>query len=227
MDDGDGVGRWGPSLYYLATALGVVAGGLGFLLMSPSPPTTLHAVVGTASSSLPLPVAAGGSAPSTPLHVSTATRTPTAVTPPSAMAAAPGAPASEPEVDSDPTPDLSTYVNPGEVPTMEEVIERLKAAGVTGGLAAFPPPGTKPPLVGLAVPDDFVLPEGYVRHYQATDDGQRIEPVLMFSPDHPYQDPRWRDSVPQDRLVPQELAPPGLPIRRIEIPLPTAGRPGR
>jgi hypothetical protein len=101
------------------------------------------------------------------------------------------------------------------------VIQRLNAAGVYTGLGAFSPPGTRPPLIGLAVPEDFVLPEGYVRHYQATDDGQRIEPILMFSPDY-----RWYDAagqplpLPVNRVVPQEMAPPGLPIRRIVVPAP-------
>jgi len=117
---------------------------------------------------------------------------------------------------TDQTPDITDYVNDGEKPTMKDVIDRLHAAGVHSGLGAFNPPGTKPPLVGLAVPEDFVLPPGYVRHYQATDDGQRIEPILMFSPDV-----RWPFAIPADRVVPPELAPPGLPIRRIEIPAPT------
>ena len=79
------------------------------------------------------------------------------------------------------------------------------------------------------MPDDFVLPEGYVRHYQATDDGRRIEPILMFSPDHPVLDADHRPiAVPANRVVPPELAPPGLPIRRIVVPAPadTSG-PGR
>jgi hypothetical protein len=133
------------------------------------------------------------------------------------------------EPDSDPTPDLSDYLNPGEVPTMAEVIQRLHAAGVHSGLGAFPPPGTRPPLIGLAVPEDFELPEGYVRHYQATDDGQRIEPILMFSPDHRLVDAANRPvAIPADRVVPPELAPPGLPMRQIAIPPPAEpGRPGR
>jgi hypothetical protein len=136
-------------------------------------------------------------------------------------------PAREP--DGDPTPDLSDYVNPGETPAMAEVIERLHQAGVYSGLGAFSPPGTRPPLVGLAVPEDFELPEGYVRHHQATDDGQRIEPILMFSPDHEFVDAANRPiAIPEDRVVPPELAPPGLPIRRIVVPAATeAGRPGR
>jgi hypothetical protein len=129
----------------------------------------------------------------------------------------------------DQTPDLSDYVNKDEKPTMAEVIDRLHQAGVHSGLGAFSPPGTRPPLVGLAVPEDFPLPEGYVRHYQATDDGQRIEPILMFAPDHQFFDAAHRPiAIPKDRVVPPELAPPGLPIRRIVIPAPSEpGRPGR
>jgi hypothetical protein len=119
------------------------------------------------------------------------------------------------------TPDLSDYVNPGERPTMAEVISRLHEAGVFSGLGAFSPPGTRPPLVGLAVPEDFMLPEGYVRHHQATDDGQRIEPILMFSPDYQWVDAAGQAiPLPPDRVVPPELAPPGLAIRRIVIPAP-------
>lgn len=111
---------------------------------------------------------------------------------------------------------------------MNEVIDRLHQAGVHSGLGAFSPPGTRPPLVGIAVPEDFVLPEGYVRHYQATDDGQRIEPILMFAPGRAVVDASGRPvAVPKDRVVPPELVPPGLPLRRITIPPPQdTGRPG-
>jgi hypothetical protein len=128
----------------------------------------------------------------------------------------------------DPSPDITDFINNGEVPTMAEVISRLHAAGVRSGLGAFNPPGTRPPLVGLAVPEAFVLPEGYVRHHQATDDGQRIEPILMFAPDHQLFDAAGRPiAMPKDRVVPPELAPPGLPVRRIAIPAPSEpGRPG-
>lgn len=123
---------------------------------------------------------------------------------------------------NDPMGDLSDYVPPGEVPTMGEVIDRLHAAGVHTGLGAFQPPGTSPPLVGLAVPEDFPLPEGYVRHYQATDDGQRIEPILMFSPDFDFRDASGRPiPLPDNLVVPPHLAPPGLPLRPIEIPPPS------
>lgn len=128
----------------------------------------------------------------------------------------------------DQTPDLSDYVNPGERPTMAHVIERLHQAGVYTGLGAFSPPGTRPPLLGLAVPEDFALPDGYVRHHQATDDGQRIEAILMFAPDRQFFDAAGRPvEIPKDRVVPPELAPPGLAIRRIAVPPPIEpGRPG-
>lgn len=127
-----------------------------------------------------------------------------------------------PEGDADPTRDLSSYVARGENPSMAEVIERLHERGIHSGLGAFAPPGTSPPLVGLAVPDDFVLPKGYVRHHQATDDGQRIEAILMFAPDFQLLDAAGQPlPMPANRVVPPELAPPGLPIRRIVIPPPT------
>ena len=126
-----------------------------------------------------------------------------------------------PEGDADPTRDLRSYVMRGEKPTMNEVIKRLHEQGIHTGLGAFNPPGTNPPLVGLAVPKDFVLPPGYVRHHQVTDDGQNIEPILMFAPDFQLYDASNRPiEMPKDRVVPPELAPPGLPLRRIVIPPP-------
>lgn len=104
---------------------------------------------------------------------------------------------------------------------MKTVIERLHQAGVRTGLGAFNPPGTRPPLVGLAVPDDFNLPPGYLRHHQATDDGQRIEAILMFDADQPPHVAVGRSmATPTERVVPAELAPPGLPIRLISLPAP-------
>lgn len=129
------------------------------------------------------------------------------------------------EGDADPTADLSSHVPRGATPTMNEVIERLRQAGIDTGLAAFNPPGTKPPLVGIAVPEGFVLPAGYVRHYQATDDGQTIEPILMFAPDRQFLDASGKPmTIPEDRVVPPEMAPAGLPIRKVVIPTPTETR---
>ncbi len=118
----------------------------------------------------------------------------------------------------DQSPDITDFINNGEVPTMAEVISRLHAAGVRSGLGAFNPPGTRAPLIGIAVGEDFELPPGYVRHHQFTDDGQRIEPILMFSPDHPLVAAVGQAARPQDLVVPPALAPPGLPIRHIVLP---------
>jgi len=120
-----------------------------------------------------------------------------------------------------PSDDLADHIPAGQTPTMKQVIDGLHQRGIRSGLAAFNPPGTRPPLIGLAVPEDFELPPGYVRHYQATDDGQRIEAILMYSPDLKRFDASGRElNLPADRVVPAELAPPGLPIRRIVIPPP-------
>jgi len=215
---------WRPSLGYLAVALAIVVGSLAYWLMPSATPTS------AGDSAAPLPVAASSAMAAAPAPTTAAT---TASAAPMRSAASGSAPATTQQVarmrdpNGDQTPDLSDFVNPGEKPTMAEVIDRLHQAGVQTGLGAFNPPGTRPPLVGLAVPDDFVLPEGYVRHYQATDDGQRIEPILMFSPDHPFFDAAHRPiAIPKDRVVPPELAPPGMPIRRIVVPAPTElGRP--
>lgn len=118
--------------------------------------------------------------------------------------------------------DLATYASPGDpVPTMGELIKALRDSGETEGIAAFNPPGTSPPLQGLAVPEDYVLPEGYVRHHQVTDDGQTIEAILMYSPDYVFRDAAGQPiTLPEDLVVPPGMAPPGLPIRQIEIPPP-------
>lgn len=116
--------------------------------------------------------------------------------------------------------DLAAYFQPGDPePTGAQVIEALQQAGVRTGLGAFNPPGTSPPLVGLAVPEGYELPPGYVRHHQVTDEGVAIEPILMFSPDFVLHDAQGRPiSMPADRVVPPELAPPGMPRRQIQIP---------
>ena len=89
----------------------------------------------------------------------------------------------------------------------------------TSGIRAFPPMGSKPVKRGLIVPDDFELPPGYVRHFQSTDDGERLPAILMFSPDYEWVDAQGRRvDVPADRIVPPELAPPGLAIRMLEAP---------
>ena len=94
-----------------------------------------------------------------------------------------------------------------------------EASGKREGLAAFPPPGTNPIKLGIVVPDDYQLPEGYVRYYQLTDDGRRLEPILMFSPDYEFVDAGGNPvELPPDGVVPSDMAPPGMPIRMLEMP---------
>jgi hypothetical protein len=98
-------------------------------------------------------------------------------------------------------------------------IDRMRAHGEPEGLAVFPPKGTNPPKAGLVVPDDYQLPEGYVRYYQITDEGQRLEPILMFSPDYAFMGPDGKPvALPTDGIVPPEMAPPGLPLRTLVLP---------
>ena len=186
---------WRPSRGRLALALLLaMAGGAAlWLLWEPAPPAPVVASAAQAPAMLPAPARS-------------VTRQPAVRQP-------------APEGDADPTPDLSSYVARGENPSMAQVIERLHQKGIYSGLGAFLPPGTSPPLTGLAVPEDFALPKGYVRHHQATDDGQPIEAILMFAPDFQLVDANNRPvDMPKNRVVPPELAPPGLPIRRIVIP---------
>jgi hypothetical protein len=222
----DPTGRWQPAPGLLALALVVAAGAPLAWLWAPTPGEeqepdgpVAQATSRPADRTRPTP----GASPSSGVEASAQV----AALPVRAAAYTPASPAARPrDPDGDPTPDLRDYLNPGEAPPMAEVIARLQAAGVTGGLAAFQPPGTRPPLVGLAVPDDYVLPEGYVRHHQATDDGRRIEPILMYSPDYQWFDAAGRPiALPTNRVVPLEHAPPGLPLRHIVLPAPA--EPGR
>ncbi len=102
------------------------------------------------------------------------------------------------------------------------------AAGAPGeGIAVFPPPGTKPIKRGILVPEDFELPPGYVRHYQATDDGQRVPAILMFHPDyHPVDERGAPIPLPADRVVPPEMAPPGMPVEMLQVPQQEGEAPG-
>jgi hypothetical protein len=215
--------RWGPSIGFLAIAFALVAGALVAWWTS----TVRSTAAGEAASA---PDVGASTAPARVAAASVSVPAPAHVAPATAAMSTPAAANVQAiprhrDPNGDQTPDLADYVNPGEKPTMTEVISRLHEAGVHTGLGAFNPPGTKPPLIGLAVPEDFALPPGYVRHYQATDDGQRIEPILMFAPDYQPTTPDGRPvAMPRDRVVPPELAPPGLPIRRIAVPAPTAGQ---
>lgn len=128
----------------------------------------------------------------------------------------------EAELPSHDPNDLATYLKPGDpLPTTGELIQALNDAGIHEGIAAFNPPGTSPPMAGLRVPEDFLLPPGYVRHHQVTDQGEPIDPILMFAPDFEFFDEHGNPvAIPENRVVPPELAPPGLPLETITIPDP-------
>jgi hypothetical protein len=108
----------------------------------------------------------------------------------------------------------------------EELLEKLQEEGLyelpkpgegPTGMMLFPAPGTDPPKKGIIVPEDFELPPGYVRHYQTTDDGERLPAILMFSPDKPPLDANGEPmKVTENGVVPPEMAPPGLPIRILD-----------
>lgn len=135
----------------------------------------------------------------------------------------------DPDPDTQPSGDpndLAAYISPTDPPpTMTEVIQALHDMGDHTGIGAFNPPGTSPPLVGLAVPEDFELPPGYVRHHQVTDEGEPLEAILMYSPDGVFVDASGREiPIPADRVVPADRAPPGLVIREITVPPPATKR---
>lgn len=219
LPDGDGIrvirrpptAGVGRLIALAVTALGVAAG--SWLLLQPSGPASqAEAVIDAAQFDAEPPV------PSATARPVAARRTPLPrvdpVDPPESV--------EDYELPSLDPDDIAAYIRPGdEEPTMAELIDALRAAGIHEGIAAFNPPGTSPPLEGLAVPEDFELPEGYVRHYQATDQGEAIEAILMYSPDYEFYDESGRlVTVPEDRVVPEDRAPPGLPIRRVRIPPP-------
>jgi hypothetical protein len=202
---------------YLALALLLVGAGVAYLV---SPAVTAPQQQAGTMPVVEPPAASAAEAlkpvqTSAPMPSTTPPRRPPALAPVVASPMVDELPSLDPD-------DIAAYISPADgEPTMAEVIDGLRHAGIHDGLAAFNPPGTSPPLHGIAVPDNFVLPEGYVRHHQVTDDGEPIEPVLMFSPDYTFYDESGRPlDLPEDRVVPPELAPPGLPIRPIEIPPP-------
>ena len=181
----------------LALALALGAGALAWLFWASAPPRATHAVKppGTATTASPPP------------------RDAVRMTSTPSIDPAPGQAGSDPN-------DLASYFRPGDpTPTAAELITALREAGVHEGIAAFNPPGTRPPLEGLAVPEGFELPHGYLRHHQASDGGEAIPPILMFDPDVSLYDRHGNPiPIPPDRVVPPEYAPAGLPLRWVRLP---------
>ncbi|CAG0987254.1 hypothetical protein MYXO_02197 [Myxococcaceae bacterium] len=106
-----------------------------------------------------------------------------------------------------------------EPPEGEDAPFSFGTPGERSGIQLFPPPGTMPLRGGIVVPEDFELPPGYVRHYQNTDDGERLPAILMFSPDYEWVDETGAViALPDDGIVPPEMAPPGLAIQMLVVP---------
>ena len=138
----------------------------------------------------------------------------------SAPAPAPLAPPAEPSV---PEAEPESAVERARPAAAERApgAEAGDTATVPSGIGLFPPPGTDPTKIGLVVPDDFELPEGYLRHYQVTDDGQELPPILLFHPDYEMLGPDGKPiPLPEDHVVPPELAPAGMPIEQLVVPEP-------
>ncbi len=213
--DGDGVrvirkartaGR--SALILIALAVAVIGAVVAWrlLIRSPAPVTA--------------DIAAGGADTDANSHIdSTSTPWQTTARPPRQLASLPAQRTDMPNGDPN---DLANYFRPGDPePTGAELIGALHDVGIHTGIGAFNPPGTSPPLEGLAVPEDYPLPPGYVRHYQSTDAGVAIEPILMFAPDFRLVDANGQlVAMPSNRVVPSNLAPPGLPVRWVHIPRP-------
>lgn len=119
-------------------------------------------------------------------------------------------------------PRLAAPDAPQSPPPAEEAEEEEEQEGTPEartGIHVFPAPGTKRIKPGIIVPDDFELPPGYARHYQATDKGQMLQPILMFHPDFELVDEAGHPlPVPADRVVPPEMAPPGLALETLQVP---------
>ena len=135
-----------------------------------------------------------------------------------------------------PVEDVPTGLGASPVPRPEKPRRELDAAdailalreeGVHDGIAAFGLPGSSPPKAGILVPKGFELPEGYVRHYQSTDDGEQLPAILMFHPDYEFRNERGEVvPLPEDLVVPPAMAPPGLPTDQVlDPPARKAGEP--
>ncbi|MFP2929405.1 hypothetical protein ACLESO_30250 [Pyxidicoccus sp. 3LG] len=130
--------------------------------------------------------------------------------PVAARAPVPRPVAPRPQPVATPAPELAENVAPVEEP-------EPPYTGPTG--TQLYRPGTKPIKRGIVVPEDFELPSGYVRHYQSTDNGERVAAILMFHPDYSPKDESGQDiPLPENRVVPAEMAPPGLPIQMLQLP---------
>lgn len=139
---------------------------------------------------------------------------PVVVAPPPAPTPAPPVPTRAPVRPATPV----AAPPPVEEPTPMPVDDPPPPEGKSG--TALYQRGTKPLKRGLVVPEGFELPPGYMRHYQATDNGQPVAAILMFHPDYTPKDASGQPiPIPENRVVPEELAPPGMPRQMLELPV--------
>jgi hypothetical protein len=124
------------------------------------------------------------------------------------------------QADSTPRPTTAPEAVPGTPAESAPETTPEEAMGEQpSGIQLFPPPGTKPIKRGIVVPEDFELPPGYVRHYQTTDEGYQLPAILMFHPDYQPLDERGEPiPLPENRVVPPEMAPPGMPAQTLDVP---------
>lgn len=100
-----------------------------------------------------------------------------------------------------------------------DFIAALRESGETAGLAAFSLPGKRPPVSGVIVPADYELPEGFARHYQSTDDGGQLEPILVVAPGYEILDDAGDPvALMEGRVVPPEYVPSDLPVQMLYVP---------
>ena len=169
------------------------------------------AAAAPAAAPRPAPIATAGAGPAP------------AVVPRRIAGPAPAAP------DATPVPKPEKPEKPRREIDARDAIEMLRENGEHGGIAAFGLPGSDPPKSGIIVPEEYELPEGYVRHYQSTDDGEPLPAILMFHPDYEFVDAQGQVvPLPKDRVVPPEMAPLGLATgNRLQVPERKPGEPIR
>ena len=198
---------------------------------------TVVAVVAIRASSLPPPPKPAAAAADVEV-VRAEAGSPPNVAPPAAPSASPRAShvvarrvVAAPVADTAAGLGASPRPDPRQTPAREldagDAIMALREEGVHEGIAAFGLPGTSPPKSGIVVPEGFELPEGYVRHYQSTDDGQQLPAILMFHPDYEFRNERGEVvKVPDDLVVPKGMAPPGLDTGNVlDVPARKVGEP--
>ena len=99
-----------------------------------------------------------------------------------------------------------------------DAIAALREEGIHDGIAAFGIPGSHPPKAGILVPEELELPEGYVRHYQSTDDGEQLPAILMFHPDYEFVNEAGQVvQLPEDGVVTPDMAPPGVDTSQVLV----------